>query len=98
MLTSKQRSKLKSIISTVSPIAHIGKEGLTPNVIKSLSDALEAHEVIKVAILETAAEDPWEIAREAEEALSCDLVTVIGRKAIFYRYSSRENFVHLDID
>lgn len=97
MLTSKQRSKLKSIISTVPPIVHIGKDGLTENVVKSMSDALEAHEVIKVAILETACEDPWEIAREAEEALGADLVTVIGRKAIFYRYSSREHFVHLEI-
>ncbi len=98
MLTSKQRSKLKSIISTAQPIAHIGKEGVTDNLLKSISDALEAHEVVKVSILETAAEDPWEPARQVEEALHCDLVTVIGRKAIFYRYSSREHFVHLDID
>lgn len=97
MLTSKQRSKLKSIASTLSPAVHIGKEGLTENVIKSMNDALEAHEVVKAAILETACEDPWSIAREAEEALGAELVTVIGRKAIFYRYSSRERFAHLEI-
>lgn len=96
MLTSKQRSRLKSIISAVQPIAHIGKEGVTANVVKSLDDALEAHEVIKVAILETAGDDPWEVAREAEKATGAELVTVIGRKAIFYRRSSRENFVHLE--
>ncbi len=96
MLTSKQRSRLKSIIATVPPIAHIGKGGLTENVVKSLSEALDAHEVIKVAVLE-AAGDPWEIARQAEEALGAEIVTVLGRKAIFYRYSSRDNFVHLDI-
>ncbi len=95
MLTSKQRSKLKSLISTSQPIAHIGKEGVTENVVKSISDALEAHELIKVAILETASDDPWEIAREAEAALKAELVTVIGRKAIFYRRSSRKNFDHI---
>jgi len=96
MLTSKQRARLKSIISTAQPIAYIGKEGLTDNVIKTLNDCLEAHEVIKVGIQESAG-DAWEVAREAEKALGCDLVTVIGRKAIFYRYSSRDNFVHLEI-
>lgn len=98
MLTSKQRSKLKSIISTSSPIAHIGKEGVTETVLKSISEALDAREVVKVAILDTASDDPWETAREVEEALGCDLVTVIGRKAIFYRLSPRENFPHILAD
>lgn len=96
MLTSKQRAKLKSIISTQQPVAYIGKEGLTPNVVKTMDECLEAHEVIKVGIQEGAG-DAWEAARAAEKALECDLVTVIGRKAIFYRYSSRDGFVHLDI-
>lgn len=96
MLTSKQRARLKSIISTAQPIAYIGKEGLTENVKKTIDDCLEAHEVIKVGIQESAG-DPWETARAVEESLGCDIVTVIGRKAIFYRYSSRDNFVHLEI-
>lgn len=96
MLTSKQRARLKSIISTQQPIAYIGKEGLTENVKKTIDDCLEAHEVIKVGVQESAG-DPWEAARAVEEALGCEIVTVIGRKAIFYRYSSRDNFVHLEV-
>ena len=43
MLTSKQRSNLKSIAANLSPIAQLGKGGIGDNMIRSLSDALEAH-------------------------------------------------------
>ena len=49
-ITSKQRAALKSMASTMSPIAQIGKGGITDNVLKTLSDALEARELIKVNI------------------------------------------------
>ncbi len=96
-ITSKQRSKLKSLASTMSPIAQIGKGGVTDNVLKTLSDALDARELIKVNILETADEDYKNLAENVAELLDAVCVAVIGRKAIFYRYSSRSNFAHLEI-
>ena len=56
-ITSKQRSKLKSLAAKLSPVTQIGKGGVTDNLLKTLSDALDAHELIKVNILETADED-----------------------------------------
>ena len=50
-MTSKQRSNLKSIAATLKPIAQVGKEGVSDNLLKSLSDALEAHELIKLNLL-----------------------------------------------
>ena len=75
-ITSKQRSKLKSLASNLQPVTQIGKGGISDNLLKTLSDALEAHELIKVSILSNAEED--------------------AGNAIFYRRSSRENFVHLE--
>ncbi len=94
-ITSKQRSKLKSIASTLSPVTQIGKGGITDNLLKTLSDALEAHEIIKVTVLDNAEDTPRNIAENVAELLGAVCVTVIGRKAIFYRYSSRENFAHI---
>ncbi len=95
-ITSKQRSKLKSIASTMSPITQIGKNGVTDNLLKTLSDALEAKELIKVTILETVDEDARNLAENVAELLGAVPVAVIGRKAIFYRYSQREHFAHLE--
>ena len=95
-ITSKQRSKLKSIAANLSPITQIGKSGITDNLLKTLSDALEARELIKVTVLENAEDSPRAIAENVAELLGAICVTVIGRKAIFYRYSSRDKFAHLE--
>ena len=96
-ITSKQRSKLKSLASTMQPIAQIGKNGVTDNVLKTLSDALEARELIKVHILPNVEDDAYNLAENVADLLDAVPVAVIGRKAIFYRRSSRENFTHLEV-
>ena len=95
MLTSKQRSNLKSIAAKLEPVAQVGKAGIGENMIKSLSDALEARELIKVNILTNAEEDAKTTGAQLAEALGADCVAVIGRKAIFYRRSLRKNFPHI---
>lgn len=95
-ITSKQRSKLKALASNLNPVTQIGKGGVTDNLLKTLSDALEAHELIKVNILATADEDALNLAENVADLLEAIPVAVIGRKAIFYRRSSREHFAHLE--
>lgn len=95
-ITSKQRSKLKALASQMAPITQIGKGGITDNLLKTLSDALDARELIKVTILETADDDVRNLAENVAELLDAVAVAVIGRKAIFYRYSRRDRFAHLE--
>ena len=95
-ITSKQRSKLKAIAANLSPITQIGKGGVTDNLLKTLSDALDAREIIKVSILDTVDDDPRDIAENVAELLEAVPVAVIGRKAIFYRYSRRDKYAHLE--
>lgn len=96
-ITSKQRSKLKSIAANLSPVTQIGKGGITDNLLKTLSDALDAHEVIKVSILDNVDEEPRNLAENVAELLDAVCVIVIGRKAVFYRYSRREKFAHIEL-
>jgi RNA-binding protein len=97
-MTSKQRSKLKSIAANLQPIGQVGKEGIGDNMLKSFSDCLEARELIKVSILENADGDPQAIGRELAEKLNAECVIVIGRKAVLYRKSSRKDFDHIKLD
>ena len=96
-ITSKQRSKLKSIAANLSPVTQIGKGGITDNLLKTLSDALDAHEVIKVTILDNVDEEPRNLAENVAELLDAVCVIVIGRKAVFYRYSRRDKFAHIEL-
>lgn len=96
-MTSKQRSKLKSIAANLSPVTQIGKGGITENLLNTLSESLEAHELIKVNILQNAEADADTIAQNVAELLSAEVVIVIGRKAVFYRRSSRKDIEHIEL-
>lgn len=96
MFTSKQRSHLRSLASTLKPIAQVGKEGISDNLVAGLSDALESHELIKVNLLPTAGEDGDNLALNLADLLGAEVVTVIGRKAVFYRRSKRKDIEHIE--
>ena len=95
MLNSKERSNLKSIAANLSPIAQLGKGGVSENMVRSLSDALEAHELIKINVLTNAEEDAKALGAQLADALKGECVAVIGRKIILYRRSSRKDFDHI---
>lgn len=96
-MTSKQRSKLKTIAANLSPVTQIGKGGITENLLNTLSEALEAREIIKVNVLQNAEADADTIAQNVAELLGAEVVYVIGRKAVFYRRSSRKDFEHIEL-
>ena len=77
MLTSKQRSKLKSLAANLSPVGQVGKEGIGENMLKSFSDCLEARELIKINILENADGVPREIGEQLAERLGAECVIVL---------------------
>ena len=97
MLTSKQRSKLKSLAANLSPIGQVGKEGVGENMLSGFSECLEKRELIKINILENADGIPQEIGRELADKLSAECVIVIGRKAVLYRKSKRKDIEHIEI-
>ena len=82
--------------STMQPVMQIGKGGVTENLIHSLSEALEARELIKVTIFDSAEDSADEIAQTVADSLHAEVVTVIGKKAVFYRRSSRKGFKHIE--
>ena len=57
-MTTKQRAYLKSLAMTMDPIFQIGKNSMTPELTKAVSEALEARELIKVSVLQNCADDP----------------------------------------
>ena len=89
MLNSKQRSALKAIASKTDSIFQIGKGGLNDAMTKSIGDALEARELIKISVLDNSAEDAREAAEALAEATGSEVVAVIGRKIIIYKVSSK---------
>lgn len=95
MITSKQRAYLRSLATSEPAIMQIGKGGIGDNLIKTVSDALEARELIKLSVLENSEYTARECADTLAEAVGADVVGVIGRKVILYRESVNHKKIEL---
>ncbi len=95
MITSKQRAYLRGLANGIPAIMQIGKGGISENLIKTVSDALEARELIKLTVLENSMETPRAMADELAEAVDAEVVGVIGRKVILYRESVNNKRIEL---
>lgn len=95
MLTSKQRAYLRSLAANEDTIMQIGKSGISENLIKTVSDALEARELIKLRVLENSEESPRSAAEALATATDSEVVTVIGTKLVLYRESKDHKRIEL---
>ncbi len=84
-LNSKQRAFLRGEANGLETIIHVGKDGVTDNVAKQASDALEARELIKGRVLENAPLTPREAAEELAKRARGEVVQVIGTRFVLYR-------------
>ena len=84
-MTSKQRAYLRGLANPLTAILQVGKNGLNDNLIKQVEDALEARELIKLSVLETAPEDNRTIAETLASSTNSVLVQVVGNKITLYR-------------
>ena len=93
MLNSRQRAMLRGMANSFEPIVHIGKEGIKDDLIKQVADALEARELIKVRVLETAPLTVREAANTVSEIVSSDVVQVIVSVFIIYKESENNKTI-----
>ena len=89
-MTSKQRAYLRSKANTIDAIFQIGKSGITEVLLKQLDDAIEARELIKVTILDSAPASAKELAEELATGSNSVVVQTIGNKVTLFR-QKKEN-------
>ena len=95
-MTTKQRSKLRSLAQNIEPVGQVGKGGLSQNMISGLLDALEKRGLVKITVLNNAEDDISDIAAELAEKLGAEVVCVIGHKVVLYRLSHKENVKNIE--
>ena len=96
MFTSKERARLRAIASTEDTIMQVGKNGINDNLIKSLSDALDKREIIKISVLDNSPDDVKEVGVALAKALKAEFITAIGKKVVLYRYSKKDGVRHVE--
>ncbi len=97
MITTKQRAFLRGLGNALDPVAQVGKEGLTENLITSIDLLLEARELAKIRVLKNCDLTAKMVAEELSKCLNADIVQVIGTVVILYKKSTRKNFKHIEL-
>ncbi|GAA0718704.1 ribosome assembly RNA-binding protein YhbY [Clostridium malenominatum] len=95
MITSKQRSYLRSLAHNIDPIFQVGKGGVEENFLKQVDDALEARELIKISVLNNSGLEAREASDIICEELKCEGVQAIGNKFVLYRRSMKKPKIEL---
>jgi len=88
-LTGKQRSFLRAQAHHLQPLIQVGKNSITEAIIDTTLKALEAHELIKISVLQNCVAQPTEIANAIANQADAQIVQVIGRVIILYKRSSK---------
>lgn len=84
-LTSKQRAQLRALANGIDTIVQIGKDGLGDNLVRQADEALEARELIKCRVLESAMLTAREACEELGRLTRSEPVQVIGTRFVLYR-------------
>lgn len=94
-MTSKQRAYLKGLAMNIDTIINIGKSSVTPEVVTSISEAIEKRELIKIGVLKNCMDDPKEIAETLAGRTKSQVVQVIGKKIVLYKRNSKNSRIEL---
>ena len=89
-MTGAERAELRKLANTLKPIFQIGKEDIGENLIKSVDEALNKRELIKIAVLESCSLETKDAAGKLAEALGAEVIQSIGRKFVLYRKKPEE--------
>jgi len=89
-LNSRQRATLRGMAMKLKAIIHIGKQGLSPSIVRELSIALNRDELVKVRVIaETREQRAAIMADIAVQTLSC-FCGATGATASYYRQSPKK--------
>ncbi len=95
MITTKQRSYLKSLAHKLSPIFQVGKNGVVENTIIQFNEAFETKELIKSTVLNNSLLTAREACEEISMKTQSEVVLVIGNKFVLYKASTKNPQINL---
>ena len=94
-MTSKQRAYLKSLAMKIDPIFRIGKDSISPELIEGVREAIDARELIKIAVLQNCMDDPKEVAQTLAERTRSEVLQLIGKNIVLYKESRDKKKIQL---
>ncbi len=86
-ISSKERAELRAEAHRLSPLVHVGHQGITDTLVDTIDNVLRTHELVKIALARTTEVKPKDASHQIAERLSADVVQTIGRTCTLYRHN-----------
>ncbi|MFC1825801.1 ribosome assembly RNA-binding protein YhbY [Thermodesulfobacteriota bacterium] len=84
-----QKKHLRGLAHNVKPVVYVGHKGITDAVVRSVDEALNSHELIKVKFIDFKEKGhKKQIADAIEQQTGGEIVGMIGHTVILYRRHS----------
>ena len=84
-MNGKDRAGLRAEAHHLTALVHVGHQGVTDNIVRTMDDALRTRELVKVDVSKNLEAPIKEIAGALAAATSAEVIQVIGRKVTLYR-------------
>ena len=94
-LSEPQKRHLRALGHHLKPVVWIGQHGLKESVLAEIDLALDAHELIKVKLLEAAALDRHEAAEDLATRTQSQVAQVLGNTILLYRRNDDDPVIEL---
>ena len=95
MLTSNEKRQLKALASTLDTKYQVGKNEISDTVVSMLDKALTARELIKIDVMKAVMVPVMELALDLSSRLNAEVVQVVGRVIVLYRFSKENHKIKL---
>jgi RNA-binding protein len=92
LITPEMKRRIKRALSAERPTVHIGKDGVTVQIIKEVAKQLDTREKIKAKILKSALkeEEAGSIAAKIAEQTESQLIEVRGHTFLLYKRRTKK--------
>lgn len=94
-LTKSQIKSLRTLAQPLKPLVIIGKNNVTDAVANQVDQTLEGRELVKVQVLGESDVSSAEAAAALADRLHAAVISVMGKRAVLYRRSRRNDIDHI---
>ncbi len=93
MLNGKQKRYLRALGSEEPALFQIGKDGLSDNLITTVNNAFNTHELVKIKLLKSCQEDPATLGFDLAMYTHSELVQQIGHMILLYKKAKEPKII-----
>ncbi len=89
-ITARQKKFLKGLAHPLSALVHIGKDGISPGILGTVSAELSNHELVKVKIGSNSNLEKHNTSQTVAEQTGSSLVQLIGKTFVLYKKNPKK--------